>query len=65
MFSTGTFLERLKLSEIKPTYKNGYTILITNYRPISLVPIFSKNFEKIVYKGLYYHLTSNTILVKE
>jgi len=65
MLSTGTFLDRLKFSEIKPIYKKGDKTLISNYRPISLLPIFSKIFEKITYKRLYYHLTSKSILVKE
>jgi len=65
MLSTGRFPDRLKFSEIKPIYKKGDKTLITNYRPISLLPVFSKIFEKIIYKRLYHHLTSNNILVKE
>jgi hypothetical protein len=64
MLSNGTFLDRLKFSEIKPIYKN-VTKHITNYRPILLLPAFSKIFEKVVYKRLYHHLTSNNVLVKE
>jgi len=65
MLSTGTFSDRLKYSEIKPIYKKGDKTLITNYRPISLLPVFSKVFEKVLYKRIYYHLTLNNILVKE
>jgi hypothetical protein len=65
MFSTGTFPDRLKYSEIKPIYKKGDNTLTTNYRPISLLPVFSKIFEKVIYKRLYYHLILNNILVKE
>jgi hypothetical protein len=65
MLSTETYSDRLKFSEIKPIYKNGDKTLITNYRLISLLPVFSKVFENIIYKRLYHHLTSNTILVKE
>ena len=65
MLSTGIFPGRLKYSIIKPIYKKGDKTLITNYRPISLLPVFSKILEKIVYKRLYYHLTLNSILVKE
>jgi len=64
MFSTGTFPDSLKYSEIKPIYKKKDKTLITNYRPISLLPLFSKIFEKFIYKRLYYHLTLNNILVK-
>jgi hypothetical protein len=65
MLSTGTFLDRLKYSEIKPIYKKGDKTQITNYKPISLHPVFSKIFEKVLYKRLYYHLSPNNILVKE
>jgi len=41
MLSTGAFLDRLKFSEIKPIYIYiSDKILITNYRPISLLPLF-------------------------
>jgi hypothetical protein len=57
MLSTETFLGRLNLSEIKPVYQKCDKILIAYYRPISLPPAFSKIFEKLIYKRLYYHLT--------
>jgi len=56
MLSTGTFPDRLKYSEIKPMYKKGNKTQITNYRPISLLPVFSKIFEKVLYKRLYNYL---------
>jgi len=45
MLKTGTF------SEIKPKYKIGDKTLIANYRPISLQPVFSKIFEKVIFKN--------------
>jgi len=64
-------MTHLKILEIKPMHKKGDKTLITNYRPISLLPVFfsffffSKIFEKVMYKRIYYHLTLNNILVKE
>jgi len=46
-------------------YKKGDKTYIANYRPISLLPVFSNIFEKFIDKRIYYHLTSNNILVKE
>ncbi|KAI5640631.1 reverse transcriptase (RNA-dependent DNA polymerase) domain-containing protein [Phthorimaea operculella] len=44
--STGTFPERLKTSIVKPLHKKGSTEDVKNYRPITLIPIMSKIFEK-------------------
>jgi hypothetical protein len=46
MLFSGVFTTRLKFAEVKPLYKKGERIDITNYRPISLLPSFSKNFRK-------------------
>lgn len=62
---TGIFPDRLKYSEVKPLYKKGDKSEISNYRPISLLPTFSKIIEKIMYKRLYAHLNNNNILAME
>lgn len=51
-FSSATFPDALKVSIIKPLYKKGPKSDINNYRPITLIPIFAKVFEKCVYKRL-------------
>ena len=51
VFSSGTFPDRLKYSEAQPLFKKGKKTEITNYRPISLLPPFSKIMEKLYTKG--------------
>ena len=44
--STGIFPDRLKYASIRPIFKNGKKDDINNYRPISILASFSKNFER-------------------
>ena len=59
---TGTFPDKLKIAKIVPIYKSGCKSSVCNYRPISLLPYFSKLFEKIVYIRLYHFLSANSII---
>ena len=43
-------------------FKKGNPELPSNYRPISLLPIFSKVFEKLMYRRLYKFLELNNTL---
>jgi len=64
MLSTGTFPDRLKYSEIKPIYKKGDKTQITNYRPISLFPVFSKIFEKVLQSLIFkQYISKRTIWI--
>ena len=65
MLATGIFPDRLKFSEVKPIFKKGAPSEVANYRPISLLPSFSKIMEKIIYVRLYQYLNVNNILVNE
>lgn len=58
----GIFPEILKLGTITPVHKKGDTQLFDNYRPISLLPIFGKLFEKILYTRLYDFLTAHNVI---
>ena len=60
----GTFPSILKLGKITPLYKKDDEQLLENDRPISTLPIFGKNFEKIIYTRLYGFFASNNILNK-
>jgi len=60
--STDSFPDKLKLTKVIPIFKKGDKYLPSNYRPISLLSIFSKLLEKIIYKRLYSYLQGNNIL---
>lgn len=46
-FKTGIFPLNMKTAKVCPLFKHGDKHLFTNYRPISLLPQFSKIIEKI------------------
>ena len=46
----GYFPEELKLAKVLPIYKYEDDQLVQNYGPISILPLFSKVFEKIMSK---------------
>ena len=47
MIRSGVFPDDLKIAKV--LYKSGDSHLFTNYRPISLLPAFSKVFERLIY----------------
>ena len=58
----GTFPNKLKLAKVTPVFKKGSRQDKNNYRPISVLSIFSKIFEKAMYKRLYSYLECHSIL---
>ena len=51
-----------KKSNIIPVHKKDDKQLIQNYRPISLLPIFAKIFEKAVFSRIYNFLLNERLL---
>ena len=52
-----------KMADVKPVFKGkGSPSEMKNYRPISLLPCVSKIFEKVIFKRIYDHITSQHLL---
>lgn len=64
-FETGTFPDALKYSIVKPLFKKGEKCDINNYRPITLIPILSKIYEKCMYRRLIDYCEKFHIISKE
>ena len=62
--STGIFIDEWKNARVNPIYKNDDRRDMGNYRPISILPIISKVFEKEVFRQLYAYLNENCLLSK-
>lgn len=61
---TATVPTEWKMANIVPIYKKGDKQIVSNYRPISLLSVVSKIFEKIIFKHLFNHLRDNKLLSK-
>ena len=51
-----------KKSNIIPVHKKNDKRLVNNYRPISLLPVFGKIFEKIIFNKIYMFLSEEKLL---
>ena len=61
-FTTGIIPDKFKISLVAPVYKNEDQCLFSNYRPVTVLPCFSKILEKIVYKRLINFIQKYDIL---
>ena len=53
----------MKLAKVVPIYKSKDKQMLNNYRPISLLPIFSKILEKVIHHMLFNFLNINNIIL--
>ena len=58
----GFFPDRLKIAKITPVHKKEERNIFSNYRPISILPVFSKIFEKVLVIQLSAHFFNNDLL---
>ena len=47
---------------IVPVYKKGDHQCVLNYRPVSVLPVFSKIFERLIYKAMFNHFLDNNLI---
>ena len=57
----GIFPEIWKKANVVPIHKKEDKTFIKNYCPISLLPIFGKMFEKVIYNSLFNYFLSNKL----
>lgn len=60
----GIFPDQLKEAKVIPLFKAGDRCDIINYRPISILPAFSKIFEKVISFRLINYLEKNNLLTE-
>lgn len=61
-FSQGIFPSRLKTACVTPIFKAKDPSDFTNYRPVSVLPLFSKLLERLYYNRTIKYLNKNSII---
>ena len=61
----GIFPHSLNIAKVTPTFKSGDKDKVSNYRPISMLLVFSKVLERIIYNKVYNHLDSEGLLYEK
>ena len=64
-FEKSTFPDNLKLAKVTSVFKAGNNTELNNYRPISVLPCFSKILEHVMYNRLCKYLLHSNILYKK
>ena len=61
-FEVSIFPDFLKVAKVVPLHKKDSRLNYENYRPISLLSVFSKIFEKTIYKRMYAYLEKKNLI---
>ena len=61
-FDTGIFPVELKIAQIVNIFKSGDECIFTNYRPVSVLPVFSKIMERLMHDRLISYMLKHSIL---
>ena len=57
--STGIVPDKLKIAKVVPIYKKADKDIFSNYRPVSLLPCFSKILERLVFDKCVEYINNN------
>ena len=60
--TTGIVPEKLKIAKVIPIYKKDDAEKFSNYRPVSLLPCFSKMLERLVFNRCVEYIDAHEIL---
>ena len=61
-FTSGTVPDQFKIARVIPIHKKGSVFDVSNFRPISLLSIFNKIIEKLMYNRLINYLDNLSII---
>ena len=61
---SGKFPIKWKKASVVPVHKKGDKQILRNYRPISLLPIAGKIFERLLYDRIFEFLLENNLISK-
>ena len=61
-FEVGVFPDILKIAKVTPLHKKESNLDFLNYRPISLLSVISKIYEKLIYTRIYSYLTKKKLI---
>ena len=61
-FEVGVFPDILKTAKVTPIHKKESKLNYMNYRPISLLSVLSKIYEKLIYLRIYGYLDKNNLI---
>lgn len=62
--STGTFPRKMQFSKVNLIFKGGEKNNLSNYRPISILPVFSKGLEKLLHARISSFVTKFDLMNK-
>ena len=55
----------MKIAKVIPLFKSDAEEKLKNYRPISILPVFSKILERVIYNRIYSHVSENNLLYEK